>query len=74
MHFITGVFFLAQRVRAQDAAMFSHSQLELVKKAYSDIADVFGVRHGTIAMLVRIGHGGEPSGRSSRRPPVCDGI
>ena len=70
MHLITGVIYLIQRVIVGEDKDFSAKHVSILKKAYGDIKDSFGVKDETIAMLFRIGDGGKPSGRSSRLEPV----
>jgi nitroreductase len=66
---VTGVVFLAQRVRANEPASLSKKHLELVRKAYAELAGSFKVTHGLLAMVFRIGDGGTPTARSSRKKP-----
>lgn len=69
-HLITGVLYLAQRVNAGQEKMLLPWHIPLIVRAYGEIEKIFGVNGKTIAILFRIGKGGEPSGRSSRLPPV----
>lgn len=63
---LTGVLFFMQRILGNAAADFSADQIERVKQAYAVIAASFGISNEIIAMLFRIGYGGEPSARCSR--------
>lgn len=66
---VTGIIFFIQRILAGEAQDFSTEQVGLIKSAYKNIAEAFGVQGKTIAMLFRIGYSGEPSARSLRLPP-----
>lgn len=68
-HLMTGVPFLHQRIAAGNTEGFSKRHVALVESAYRKIADVFRVADGVVALLFRIGNGGEPSARSSKAPP-----
>jgi hypothetical protein len=63
---MTGVLFFIQRITAGETKEFKPEEIELIKKSYSEIANGFGAEGQTIAMLFRIGDGGEPSARSPR--------
>ncbi|HEY4523573.1 MAG TPA: nitroreductase family protein [Candidatus Paceibacterota bacterium] len=69
-HLITGIFFLEQRILAGVASELSKEHIELVKSAYEKTAEIFGVKDGLIAFLLRIGYDGEPSARSMKKAPV----
>jgi nitroreductase len=64
---MTGVLFFMQKILAKQDSDFSANEIILIKDAYKEIARSFDVSEDqTIAMLFRIGDGGEPSARSSR--------
>ncbi|HEX9503952.1 MAG TPA: hypothetical protein VF974_06605 [Patescibacteria group bacterium] len=63
---MTGVLFFMQKISADESKEFSSEEVQVIKKAYQEISNEFGVQDQTIAMLFRIGDGGEPSARSSR--------
>jgi len=68
-HLITGVNFLWQRISAGDNSIFSGKHKELIDKSYKNIASIFGAGSKLVAANFRVGYGGEPSARSSRRAP-----
>ena len=67
-HLITGVMFFYQRVMS-DPKGFSPVHIELIKKTYNQIKEVFKVEKGVIAGLFRIGEDGKPTARSIKSPP-----
>jgi len=69
-HLITGIFFFWQRIMAGLTQEFSEEHIKLIKKAYDTTAEIFDVKQDRIALLFRIGEGGEPSAMSSRRAPL----
>jgi len=71
-HPVTGVLFLMQRVRAKTTEGLSPYHSELLKEAYEKIQSLFQVERENIAMILRIGYGGEPGARSSRLPPEIE--
>ncbi len=68
-HLITGIFFLFQKVSAEQTDAFSSEHNLLITQAYQRVADVFGVQSGVIVCLFRIGDGGEPTARSPKKSP-----
>lgn len=66
---LAGLIYLVQRVKKGENENLENYQVELVKKAYDGLKDVFSVKSGIISMVFRLGEGGEPSAHSSRRPP-----
>lgn len=66
---LTGVLFFMQGIRAGHTEKFTSQQLNLIKDAYADIKKAFGLKDQEVAMMFRIGEGGEPSARSSRLAP-----
>jgi hypothetical protein len=66
---ITGVLFLHQKLAAGEAQEFSDEHIHLLNESYQTIADTFGVKDGIIALLFRVGQGGEPSARSLKAAP-----
>ncbi len=63
---MTGVLFFTQSILNNKAAQFTVSETQLIENAYGLISNEFGEANRTIAMLFRIGDGGEPTARSSR--------
>lgn len=66
---VTGILFLMQRVLAGEAKDLKSYHVDMLIKAYKNLQDIFQVEEETMAMLFRIGHGGQPSARSSRLAP-----
>lgn len=66
---MAGMLFFMQAINGGENGKFSASQVELIKNAYKNVKNVFGVNSEAIVMILRIGHGGEPSARSSKLPP-----
>ena len=55
------------RVLANETYGFKNTHINTIKIAYNEIRTTFGIPDGqTIAFMFRVGHGGEPSARSSR--------
>ena len=69
VHPVTGVLFLMHRIAAGDTSELSDVSVGLLSRAHERIRSTFGMQHGTIVMLFRVGKAGEPSARSSRLPP-----
>lgn len=65
---LTGICFLHEAVAAGDDHRLPRRHVELVKRAYNEIAGTLAGDGQTIPVLFRIGRGGEPSARSSRLP------
>ena len=63
---MTGVLFFNQRILANKAEAFSSDQIASIRQAYEKIKQGFDINSETIAMLFRLGKGGEPSARSLR--------
>lgn len=67
---VTGVLFFMQRIIGNAAEDFSPHHIQLVREAHGAITGMFGINSNeTIAMIFRIGYGGEPTARSLRLPP-----
>lgn len=72
-HLITGIFFLHQRMVTGDTGIFFPPHIELINTAYTEAATIAVVPKGKIiALMLRIGDGGEPSAHSSRKAPIID--
>ncbi|MBU6431320.1 MAG: hypothetical protein KGJ58_03475 [Patescibacteria group bacterium] len=69
IHPCTGVIYFMERINGGDIDVFSENHLEIIKSAYADIAQTFGVEGKTIPMLFRIGYADAPSARSLRMKP-----
>lgn len=67
---MAGMLFFMQAIDGGEIDKFSESQAELIKNAYKKNKNIFGL-NGTVSpvMILRIGYGGEPSARSSKKPP-----
>ncbi|PIP73900.1 MAG: hypothetical protein COW88_00550 [Candidatus Lloydbacteria bacterium CG22_combo_CG10-13_8_21_14_all_47_15] len=66
---ITGLVFMARRFEAGDTKEFEDRHIRQALGAYRRLKDIFGVRNEAIAFVFRIGHGTEPTSRSSRSVP-----
>lgn len=64
-----GLVLLGQRVQSNKAEMFSSEQIILIKDVFKKLNDVFETGDDTIAMILRIGIGDNPSARSNRKIP-----
>lgn len=65
-HPVTGVLFLGQRILAKQADFLAPEHQALILKAYNDLQEIFGVKDGIMAMLLRVGAAKAPSARSSK--------
>jgi hypothetical protein len=64
---LTGVLFFMYQVLDGNVDKFTKMHVEIIKRAYADIKKIFCVSdEETIAFMFRIGHGGEPTAKSSR--------
>ncbi|MEJ0021840.1 MAG: hypothetical protein WDN47_04705 [Candidatus Doudnabacteria bacterium] len=63
---MTGILFFMQKILSGKHEEFSTEQVQLIKEGYQKISSGFDVTNQTIAMLFRIGDGGEPSAKSLR--------
>lgn len=73
-HPITGILFFWQKIEAGEGSLFSPEHISLIRKACTDIQEVFGIRKDTITFLFRIGQGGVPSAQSIKQPPHIEFI
>ncbi len=71
-HLMTGILFFWQRLKNDNDNKFSQKHRNLIQKSCEDISNVLEVNNSdkTIALLMRIGDGGRPSGLSSKMNPV----
>ena len=69
MHLITGILYLMQGIAAGKKDL-SEQHIAVVKNAYADILSTFPIEGEVVSMLFRIGHGGSPSARSSKKAPI----
>jgi nitroreductase len=69
-HLMAGILFFAQRVEKEPDSIFSIKHQKLIAQAYKNIAQALEINepNKTVALLIRIGNGGKPSGTSSRFP------
>lgn len=65
---VTGAMFLAYKVEADGGSNFSSPQKKTLRDAAYTIRKIFDAPQKNVAMVFRIGRGGEPSARSSRLP------
>lgn len=66
---LTGVLFFMQRITAGEKKEFSQHHIDLIKDAFEKIYETFAVKDRVIAMMFRIGYGGEPTARAHKLPP-----
>lgn len=70
MHPVTGIVYLAQRIKAGEYLTLSEEHAKIIRDAYSIIEDVARLDdQQCVAMLFRIGYSTPPSGMSSRLKP-----
>lgn len=69
LHLISGISFLWQRIHAGQTKEFSEEHIRIINDAYEKIKSIFGIKDGVVAVLFRIGDGGEPTARSPKKPP-----
>ena len=68
---ITAMPYLARRVQAGEANMFSKKHIDLIMQGHKQIADAFGITSDDhIAMLFRIGYDDLPTAYSVKLQPV----
>lgn len=66
---MAGMLFFMQAISGGEVGKFSSDQIELIKSSYKKVKDSFGINNEVPVMILRIGYGGEPSARSSKKPP-----
>lgn len=66
---MAGILFFMQAIMGGEVNKFSSAQIELIKNAYGKVKNVFGVNNDTPVMILRVGYGGEPTARSSKKIP-----
>lgn len=66
---LMGVVLLAQRIRTADTGSLSEKHVNLIKRAYWEIKDIFETKNDTIKVILRVGENEGPSAYSSRRDP-----
>lgn len=66
---LTGVLFFMHRISAGHTEEFNQRHTNLIKDAYEKIYETFAVTDKVIAMMFRIGYGGEPTARTHKLPP-----
>ena len=67
---IAGSLYLNQRLEENSVEGLSFDQQQGIIKAVTNIKKIYGNPPGVITMMFRMGAGGEPSARSSRKNPV----
>ncbi len=65
---LTGVLFFMLKIKAGETESFSSEHIKIIEDAYNKVRDAFNLTSETVALMFRIGYGGEPSARSSRIP------
>lgn len=71
LQMITGLLYFMQRIRAGKAdGFFQTKHIRTIIENNKKIKNIFEVNNGTMVLMFRIGEGGRPSGRSSRREPI----
>ena len=68
MQILAGLVYLAKRVFAGQADMFSSAHCQMIKNAYSQVETLVDGKEKNIVLLFRVGYGGNPSARCSRLP------
>ncbi len=68
-HLITGVLFFYQAIFLGRSDIFSEDQKRLIQKSYQIILDNFDLKEGLLALVFRVGYGGEPSALSVKNLP-----
>lgn len=67
---LTGVLFFTHGINTGKTDKFMPHHLELIKNAHADIYRTLEAGDGEmVAMMFRIGHGGEPTARAIKMPP-----
>ena len=66
----TGIVLLRAAIKSGSRDEFSLTQQNLIEESYLEFENVFEVRDGSIAVMFRVGDGGEPSAYSSKMPPM----
>lgn len=69
IHPVTGIIYLAQRVKSGETETLSQEHVKIIKDAYENITNTIGRQDGCLAMLFRIGYSDPPGGASSRLDP-----
>lgn len=70
---VAGLLFLYQRAEFGEKNFLSDNHYQLVKNAYNNIKNTFGVEEGNLAMMFRVGIAPKPSARTSRLTPLIEG-
>ncbi|MEK7630281.1 MAG: hypothetical protein AAB432_02795 [Patescibacteria group bacterium] len=68
-HLQSGVNFLWQRLNSDNTNIFSKKHADLINNQYKIMAEIFNSQNKILTAVFRLGYGGEPSGRSSRKTP-----
>lgn len=70
-HLITGVMFFRQGINLGGLKIFSAEHQQIIAGEYRAIADIAGVtdKGWIVTAMFRVGAGGEPSARSTKKPP-----
>ncbi|KKP97972.1 MAG: Nitroreductase [Parcubacteria group bacterium GW2011_GWD2_38_12] len=66
---MAGMLFFMQAISGGETSKFSSSQIELIKNAHENVKKTFDINNEMPVMIFRVGYGGEPSARSSKKPP-----
>ncbi len=67
---VTGLLFLAKRVREGKTEVFLPEHIPMIERAYAIVLDAFSIEDGEEPiMLFRLGHADPPSARTKRKAP-----
>jgi len=70
-HLLTGTLFYYQAL-AFKREIFSKEHREIIENAYNKTKKYLGVNNETIALLFRVGYGGQPSALSIKKDPLIN--
>jgi len=70
-HLITGTMFFWQGINLGGLKIFSEDHRRLINDEYQAVADIAGIKdkNRLVTEMFRIGQGGEPTARSTKKPP-----
>lgn len=65
----TGIVLLKLAIERGESEKFTKSQQDIINTAYEEFKSIFDIDNKRIAVMFRIGDGGEPSAYSQKMPP-----
>ena len=70
-HLITGTMFFWQGINLGGLKLFSREHQQLIDEEYQAILDIAGIKDKSwlVTAMFRVGRGGEPTARSSKKMP-----